>query len=207
MIVFDFKTFCSLNENKVSEEPFKLYNKLKVLFEPNYLVDRPSGKYGENINITFNDKIKYEDISKIIDDAGWYVNDHSFDYKSIYISPKYSVLKVDKVPASLYHVSPSYNDENILKNGLVSKNDNVKVKYPNRIYLSSDADIAIKLAKELNQYKRNRTDIWSLFKINSKNIKKDDFYFDDSVAYGKCYFYQENDIKPEDIKFIKHFEL
>jgi hypothetical protein len=105
----------------------------------------------------------------------------------------------------IYHYTPISNVDNILKNGLIPRNDcNPVYKYPPRVYftLYENNGLANSLRKTLEENSMPTESHYMLLKINVVELKNDiDFYFDAFCA--NCVF-TPNLILPEYIS--KHKE-
>lgn len=90
----------------------------------------------------------------------------------------------------LYHWTPKYHLNDILKNGLKPDNKNSKFNYPNRVYLmkgDSDLNEMLNLGKLLsmvnNDYRNNGQ--YVLLKIDITDLSKDlKFYYDSNTSIG-----------------------
>lgn len=90
----------------------------------------------------------------------------------------------------LYHWTPKYNLNDILKNGLKPDNKNSKFNYPNRVYLmkgDSDLNEMLNLGKLLsmvNNDNRNNEQ-YVLLKIDITDMANDiKFYYDSNTSIG-----------------------
>ncbi len=213
----EFKLILESN-NITSMDSFELYTKLKLYFNPEYNIERPTGHTLENIEIKFNDNTKYSDIKDIIKNANWYLskinsgdirtydfNDN--DIKRIEIQPLYSKTKIEPIPKYLYHISSTNNQESIINNGLNGSIGGKKgILHPKRIYLSTDIDTLERIAKELIH-----TVDAVIFKIdtNKANIKVlyVDLTVNQSYTNPKACYIQDMNILPNALFIVKELNL
>jgi hypothetical protein len=111
----------------------------------------------------------------------------------------------------LYHWTPCYNVNNILKDGLIPNHQNNLFNYPPRIYLmNEDCNLLmmIKLGMLLCQNNKNQNNNgeYALLKINISNIKENDIqsYFDSNSEFG---IYTEQKIPPKYIELLNVYNL
>lgn len=110
----------------------------------------------------------------------------------------------------LYHLSPRYKKDNILKCGLSPRSKNSLFSYPNRLYLirgSVDEETIKKTAWMLEYYNNSKgnKDFYTLFTINLNLIPNDvAFYNDPNFTDG---VYTTEYIKPNAIIDAKDFAL
>lgn len=208
------KKFENFNNLPKSLDSYELYNKLKILFNPDYLVDRPSGHDLENIEISFNKNTHYADIKDIIDEANWYVhringgersNINNENIRKIEIKPIYSKSILKNIPKKLYHITPKKNLDSILEYGLICKNNfKLGLRYPPRIYLSSDIVGLKRISKELITYNDEKECV--LLEISAKKLDIDYLYIDYSVNQSftnPTMFYIQNVNIPKELIKIK----
>lgn len=209
------KLFENFNEYKnKSKLPIDLYNELLPLFEPSYNLDRPSGYSLEQIEIRFNDKTTFKDVEEIIKDSNWYVvkyyKNSDGDIRRIDIKPTYSKFIETNYPNTVYHISPSSNDESIKKHGLKSGNaKKMGINYPNRIYVVSDLNTLNSFSKELNWYVNE--DNWTIWEINLYNLNIDYIYVDETVNQNltkpTAFYLQDIDIPTNHIKIYDKINI
>lgn len=90
----------------------------------------------------------------------------------------------------LYHLSPKYNEESILKSGLLPSTKNKFFNYPNRIYmLTPNVPIGEieKLAHNLNLFEKDKDnkDLFTLYRIDTSRLSDDiKLYYDPRSKYG-----------------------
>ena len=126
-----------LNENNQlkSTNNFEMFELLKTLPFIKY-VDRPSGRFLHSIDLVIVDENNIEDLKEIVNAKGWYIERGK--ERHFTISQKYvDDAKVD-IPKILYHTTPTKNIESILKYGLKPKSEDLRHKYPPRIYVADD---------------------------------------------------------------------
>jgi hypothetical protein len=178
-----FEEFVNESSN-ISTDSKMLYKTLVPLFEPEYNVESPSGPNLETIEIRFNKKTRLSNIENIIISANWYISKRNgqddSDTSKIEIKPTYSNSYLKSIPEYLYHVNPSKFDKQILKQGLIPKNNMKKgILYPPRIYLSKDIKTLKNIVKELNYIVGEKD--WTLWKIKTSNVKINKLYIDYTV--------------------------
>ena len=138
-------------------------------------------------------------LNQIVPKYGWFVLTRK-NKNTWWFAPNYNELVVN-VPKILYHVSPNYNAEKILKKGLFPKVGNKhdefdeygKRLYKPRIYLTSDLDEAEQLSMAFqgdqiyNAQMRNKThqNYYYVFQIDTtKLLKGTKFYNDPEMNTG-----------------------
>lgn len=199
----------------------ELYNKLKPYFNPEYNIERPSGHFLNNIEMRLNNNTKYSDIKNIIKDANWYLSKinngqiRTLDFndneiKKLTIKPIYSDNIIKPIPNVLYHFSPSFNDESILKDGILCKTGGKKgILTPPRIYLSIDIKTIEMFVKELN-YTYN-TNKWTIWQIDTSEFFIDKLYIDDTVNQSinnpKACYIQYIDIPQNTLSIYKRITI
>jgi hypothetical protein len=206
--------FENYDSNPKSKAPMELYNELKPLFDPVYMIDRPSGYKYENINISFNKNTSFSDVKDIIKNANWYVEkfitDTMGNARRINIRPYYSEFVVRNYPKKVYHASPSVNDRSMELLGIKAKSNKKMVKYPNRIYLSKGISQKFKkVIKELNWFVGKKQ--WSIWEIDLSKMDIDYLYVDDTVSQiltdPTFYYLQEIDVSPKYINKIGTYHI
>lgn len=107
-----------------------------------------------------------------------------------------------EIPNILYHASPIRFKDKILKSGLTPKSGNKLSNHPERIYLTDSLDKAINfgnfLKEDNNEWYKNGFCIYS---VKTRGLSK--LYSDVNFRQGG--YYTVNNIKPENINFIKEF--
>jgi hypothetical protein len=105
----------------------------------------------------------------------------------------------------ILHLSPWYNKDSILKNGLIPSSKNSFFKYPPRLYLLKPTIPQMELHRigkrlsETNTNPSNNGD-YCLFQINLDNVPEDtDFYFDPRYKYG---IYTRQTIQTDAITYL-----
>jgi hypothetical protein len=183
-----------INGNNVNSfvKNLKKINKLlnNLGWEPTniqYIVNNP-------ITQNYNNKIDFNEI----------VNDYVFFY--VVYEAKYNI----EVPVkkTLYHISPYYYKDKILKQGLTHKSKNKKYNYDSRIYFFDDIKMYRQLCSLLLKYIDDRFKLgkdvfaFNLYKINTKHINR--LFKDSNYKNG---FYTLENIHPKDITFIKDINI
>lgn len=137
---------------------------------------------------------------------------NNMDFQLMQFEPNSSLQKeiseeIKNMYDFLYHWTPKYNLENILKNGLIPNHKNEMFTYPPRIYLIKGAEndemfqnYLQALGQELCFKNNNRKNngLYSLLKININDINIKMFY-DPNSEMG---IYTEENIEPNYIEHI-----
>ena len=100
-----------------------------------------------------------EDIVKTMEVCGWYPAEQLFDKSAQEVifsfEPKYpETITLAPDANFVYHASPEKYLDKILTNGLVPKSKNAILKYPDRIYLTTDFENACIMARRLESTNR-----------------------------------------------------
>lgn len=197
--VKNWKRFLNENvDNDYSTANYDMFEKLKTLSYIKY-VDRPSGHFLHSIDLILTDEKYLDDLKKILDDNNWYLERGRS--KSFTITQKYIKEAEVKIPKKLYHITPTSNVESILTNGLKPKSEDLRHKFPPRIYVSDNINTLTPLSKELTRWK-GKAD-YSILEINTSGL---DFklYKDTTSAYKGHYYIQDIDkIPSENISLIQ----
>jgi hypothetical protein len=190
-----------LNEqvnNSSSTSNYDIFNILKTLPYIKY-VDRPSGHFLHSIDLRITDIDYLDDLINMLDDNNWYIERGR--ERSYTISQKYIKDGEVNIPNKLYHITPTKYVDSILNNGLKPKSEDLRHKYPPRIYVSDNIGTLNPLSKELTRWKGDKE--YSILEINTNGL---DFklYKDTTSAYKGHYYIQDIDkIPSEKIKLIK----
>jgi hypothetical protein len=195
--VKNFKQFVNENNN-YSTTNYEMFEKLKTLPYIKY-VDRPSGHFLHSIDLKLTDVKYLDDLKDMLIDNNWYL-ERGRD-KSFTITQKYIKEAETTIPEKLYHITPTSNVENILTHGLKPKSEDLRHKFPPRIYVSDNISTLKPLSKELMRWKGKSE--YSILKINTNGL---DFtlYKDTTSAYKGHYYIQDIDkIPSENISLIE----
>lgn len=123
--------------------------------------------------------------STILNDYGYFYEKYTKirDWVTLKYEPKHQpfINKIIKEQGKLYHVSPSYNREKILKRGLIPKDKNDKLKTDGRVYCL--------LTLDFNGYSLTNKRIINVIS-QLYNVKK---YYDKNSKYIKAYDIYEID--------------
>lgn len=181
-----------LNENLQvkSTNNFEMFELLKTLPFIKY-VDRPMGRFLHSIDLVIVDENNIDDLKEILDKNNWYIErgrDRSFTITQKYVDD----AKIE-IPKLLYHTTPTKNIENILKYGLKPKSEDLRHKYPPRIYVADDVKSLKLLATELKRWKGNEE--YSIIKIDTSGLDME-LYIDSTSAYKGHYYIQGIDTIP-----------
>jgi hypothetical protein len=189
-----------LNENNQvkSTNNFEMFELLKTLPFIKY-VDRPMGRFLHSIDLVIMNEDNIVDLKEILDKNNWYI-ERGRD-KSFTITQKYVDDAKVEIPKVLYHITPSKNVESILKYGLKPKSEDLRHKYPPRIYVAEDVKSLKLLSTELKRWKGNED--YSIIKIDTSGLDME-LYIDSTSAYKGHYYIQGIDVIPsENIELLK----
>ena len=189
-----------LNENSQlkSTNNFEMFDLLKTLPFIKY-VDRPTGRFLHSIDLVIMNEDNIVDLKEILNKNNWYIErgrDRSFTITQKYVDD----AKVE-IPNVLYHTTPSKNVESILKYGLKPKSEDLRHKYPPRIYVAEDVKSLKLLSTELKRWKGNEE--YSIIKIDTNGLDME-LYIDSTSAYKGHYYIQGINIIPiENLELLK----
>lgn len=180
-----------------STDSKELYNSLNDSPIIKY-IDRPCGRFLQSIDLKVIDVNNINELIKILDINNWYIERISGN--TITITQKYiDEAKVD-IPGELYHTTPTKNVENILKHGLNPKSEDLRHKYPPRIYVSNNRETLDSLSKELKRFKGDEE--YTILEIDTKGLNMN-LFIDTTSAYRGHYYIQDIDnIPPKNIKVV-----
>ena len=185
---------------KKSTDSMILYTNLKELFGDHIIVDRPYDSLFETIDVRIKDSNITDMILKQIEINKWYIAKRHSE-TNFEIKPIYSKGIVSEVPNILYHATPSDNLDNINLNGILPKTNDVRHKYPPRIYVCDNLSTLNRLIIEMKRWKDGKE--FSIIEIDTTDLEID-LYKDLSSLYKGCYYIQDIDcIPPYNIKIIK----
>jgi hypothetical protein len=197
--VKNFKQFVNENYQVKSTNNFDMFELLKTLPFIKY-VDRPSGRFLHSIDLVIVNETNIDDLKEILDKNNWYIErgrDRSFTITQKYVDD----AKVE-IPKFLYHTTPSKNIESILSNGLKPKSEDLRHKYPPRIYVADNYKSLKNLEKELKRWKGGSED-YSIIKIDTTGLDME-LYIDSTSAYKGHYYIQGIDVIPsENVELLK----
>lgn len=184
--------------DKVSTDSKELYSKLKELPYIRF-IDRPCGRFLHCIELKLNDDDDIVKLNKLLSNNNWYIE--RVRNKEITISQIYVNEAKSKIPSKLYHTTPSKNVDNILTFGLKAKSEDLRHKYPKRIYVSDNKESLISLSNELKRWKGNNE--YSIIEIDTNGLIFD-LYKDSTSAYKGHYYIQDIlNIPPEHLNLIE----
>lgn len=193
-----YNQFINESLNNTSTDSMELYELLKDLFNTKIGIDRPYDSLYETIDIRLKDETVKEELLNKIEEHNWYAAKNRYDYMEI--KPYYSKGIVDVIPTKLYHATPFSKLEDILLNGLVPKSENIRHKYPPRIYLCKNPNTLDPLIKELKHWKGNEEYI----KIEIDTTDLDlNLYKDIDCSYMGCYYIQNQIIPNKNINIYE----
>lgn len=192
------REFLNENHQVKSTNNFEMFELLKALPFIKY-VDRPSGRFLHSIDLVIVDENYIDDLKNLLDKNNWYI-DRGRE-RHFTITQKYVDDAKVEIPNFLYHTTPSKNVESILKYGLKPKSEDLRHKYPPRIYVADDYKSLKNLEKELIRWKGNEE--YSIIKINTNGLDIE-LYIDSTSAYKGHYYIQGIDVIPrENIELLK----
>jgi hypothetical protein len=189
-----------LNENvNQSTKPKQFYDKLNSEYNHVGMFNRPTGEFLETIDFIIKNDFT-QDFLNFLDKNGWYVAKHNNQNKGE-LKPIYSIEgAVDKIPTILLHATPTINNEDILNDGIKSSSEDLRHKYPNRIYLTSKLITIKQLIVEMKRY--SGINDYSIFKIDGTKLNTT-LYKDDTCSYFDCYYIQDYNIPNSIIQLMK----
>jgi hypothetical protein len=116
------------------------------------------------------------------------------------------IFDKEKIPKTLYHLSPARYENKILKRGLIPKSKNSKFKHPDRVYVFDSLDDTEKIIQKISEV--NEETEWTLYTISNFAFipSNRELFIDNlfSLDNGTSYFTKRN-IRPSNIK--KHQRL
>ena len=157
------------------------------------------GRFLHSIDLVIMNEDNIDDLKEILDKNNWYIErgrDRSFTITQKYVDD----AKIE-IPNILYHTTPSKNVESILKYGLKPKSEDLRHKYPPRIYVAEDIKSLKLLSTELKRWKGNED--YSIIKIDTSGLDME-LYIDSTSAYKGHYYIQGINVIPsENIELLK----
>jgi len=198
MIMFEKFNKIILNEGLIFSYP--LDKSIKILSNrfPNLkITSEPDGE------ITIEDVGELKQYLPLINNIGYFIAIVTYDginwvkeytedsiVKGVMLEPKYDI-KIEDIPAVLYHVSPVRFKDKINKIGFIPKTGNTISNHPERIYLTHDINMAIDFGIKMKDF--------NLYQINGKCINA---MYSDINLRGTRYYVLHN-IRPECFKLLK----
>lgn len=174
-----------------------------------------------SFRVTFHNisENKLQEFIKYTDNLGWFPSYMMTDnYKGKWNIKAYSPILtkvafeakfdeevVDKIPETLYHITPSTNADKILKNGLSPKSRSKVAYHPERVYLGISKDSVERLSKRMSQLTGDKK--WTILKINTDMIPGGYFRLYKDNNYIDKGFYTQNNIPPIAIEKVKDIEI
>jgi hypothetical protein len=185
--------------SKFSTDSTELQKMLNEKYAGKIFADRPYDPLYETIDISIKEIDVVNDLLNFIQNNNWYVSKNSIETSKYFeIKPIYSKGRINKIPDKLYHATPIENINSIKKEGLIPKAQDIRHKYPPRIYVTDRIGIAETLAKELKRWKNNET--YTIFEIDTNRLTFD-LYKDMTSAYIGNFYIQDIDrIPPSHLK-------
>ena len=177
----------------------ELYEKIKGKFGDSLKwLDKPVGVHGETIELGldfYKLETVYSEITKFIESYNRY-NSKSEQYTKTHcgmvIRAKYGKEVITQIPEIVYHATPMSNMDNILRDGLHARSEDVRHKYPPRIYLSTNVNSLYPLIKELKRWKDGNKE-FGILGIDTHGLNLKLYKDQQSLFSGNCYI-QEMDI-------------
>ena len=128
---------------------------------------------------------------------------------ALQFEPIYQVDEVNEILncGDLFHLTPQYNLQNIISNGLQPKSDNGLFDYPNRVYLFIGNTPILQiyaLGQQLSSVNKSPQNDgrYVLLKVNSQGLRNGySLHYDPNYEYG---VFTENIIPPNLISIVNH---
>jgi hypothetical protein len=197
-IATTIKEYLNENHQVKSTNNFEMFELLKTLPFIKY-VDRPSGRFLHSIDLVIVGENNIDDLKEVVDKNNWYIErgrNKSFTITQMYVDD----AKVE-IPKVLYHTTPSKNIESILSNGLKPKSEDLRHKYPPRIYVADNYKSLKNLEKELKRWRGDED--YSIITIDTTGLDME-LYMDSTSAYKGHYYIQGIDVIPsENVELLK----
>lgn len=183
--------------DKVSTSNYDMFNILKKIPYIKH-VEEPTGHFLHSIDLSIADMEYYDDLNNMVNVNNWYIERGRG--KRYTITQKYVKEALSTVPEKLYHITTKNNVDSILKNGILPKSDDIRHKYPPRIYVSDNIPTLKTLSKELKRWRGEDEYVILEIDTGELNIK---LYKDTTSAYRGHYYIQDiNNIPSKYIKII-----
>lgn len=154
----------------------------------------------DNVGYSFNKLKQIYDIDN---------GDSPYSLVFIKFEAKFDIEDIN-IPNKIYHVSPSYYRDKILRHGLIPKSKNKLSIHPDRIYFTTNKSDAITLIPKLKKYipiktkqelnKQGKEIEYDLYEINTKNIQNSRWFKDPNLTFTGIYCLMN--ILPSNIKLI-----
>jgi len=189
-IATTIREYLTENHQVKSTNNFEMFELLKTLPFIKY-VDRPMGRFLHSIDLVIVDENDIDELKEILDKNNWYIE--SGRERHFIITQKYVDDAKVKIPKVLYHTTPTKNVASILEYGLKPKSEDLRHKYPPRIYVADDDKSLKSLATELKRWKGDED--YSIIKIDTSGLDIK-LYIDSTSAYKGHYYIQGIDVIP-----------
>jgi hypothetical protein len=206
-----------------SVEPAKFVDVFSRITKSKNIKFNVDYEYNGNIFIELTD-VNYEDIKflfSLMGNLGYYVSEFKIDVRrnfdekelksyfllkekldlTIFVEPHYDT-EIKDIPDLLYHCTPEIYVEKILKEGLFPKSKNKISTHPPRIFLCSNLNKTISIAKQF-KYRSSYECTWNILEIETKNITELKIYSDPNYK-KEGGVYTLNNIKPDFIKNLNY---
>lgn len=187
-------------ENK-TEEPNNVKNELMgkfIFFDWQFIVTTTKNRV-QLILVYADDGVNGDILCEKMKYMGWSISyslkpkeKNGIVVRAIGFDPMYQEA-IDDVKERwkvLYHLSPIYNEESIMENGLVPSTRDKFFKYPPRIYMLTP-NIPMgeleKLASNLNKFEKNNENggVFTIYRIKTNQIPDDvELFYDPRFNYG-----------------------
>lgn len=189
-----------------STDPKVFYSKLQDQFaDLHHKYDEgPTGEFLESIELRLKHPYTNE-LDSFLRKHNWYISRLNNQNK-MELRPIYSTAIVS-MPQELYHASPSTNDEEILSVGLLPKSNDLRHKYPPRIYLAGSLRTIKTLIPEMKRYSRIKKrysgmNDYTIFQIDTRGMNTT-LYKDDTCSFSDCYYIQDYPIPANNIHIVR----
>jgi hypothetical protein len=168
-------------------------------------IDRPSGRYLHSIDLTLKEGVFLEKVEDIVAKHGWYISRRNNHNNAIAITQKHiDAALLREVPPTLYHVAPISRVGDIFKHGITPRSEDIRHKYPPRIYAMKTLNGAKAIGKELKSWKNGEE--MAILKIDLRGLAGLNIYNDDTSAYiGAVYISGINNIPTNNISMVDSF--
>jgi len=151
-------------------------------------ITRPerSGRYFQDIEFPNISDENKEDLQSIISQNNWYISKSGISgYMTI--TRKYIPDAIRPMPDKLYHITPTKNIQAIQRNGILAKSNDMRHKYPPRIYLTDSIYTSKLLATEHKRFTGESN--YTILEIDMTGLTTP-LYLDVTAAHG-CYYIQD----------------
>jgi len=191
------KLYESATRTYSCEEIIKHY-RTKLGLEPGFIKAEIGSNNVQVITLFINNYNNLEFIKEAMEQFGWSYafskscNLYGFNLMAVYFDPIFQDNVNDEVKQCLllYHWTPKYHLEEIIKNGLIPKSENCLFSYPPKIHLlkgNIDEINKISIGKQLCKVNKNtkNTGEYILLNIDTTKIPYEiNFFYDPRYEFG-----------------------